>query len=297
MRKLLILLLLSGIILFSGCISSKKENGYTSVRDYKIGKELTQISKIIDENVDKIDKSSNNINKKSDSIIQEVEKIEKNNFYEKIQSHLNNIKKLAEEIREETITIKELSKELSISKIALNTAKDKVEDTNEDLKKIAKERDLALERLDKSESETKKTLQWLIFASILGFGGSVALFVMGNKMGLGGAIASISILILAITVSQYIMIIAWGGLAIIAIIVLFIIYEAYVQRLVNKELVETVEMTKENMDKDNRIKVFGEGKNTGLAGKLQSKITSNAVKKQKKKLGSLWKINKKNPSG
>ena len=68
----------------------------------------------------------------------------------------------------------------------------------------------------------------------------------------------------------------------------FIVWHLFVNRKTIFELVETVEVAKDNMSEDAKTKVFGDNKNPGLADKLQSPSTKTVVKTEKKNIGNLW---------
>ena len=123
----------------------------------------------------------------------------------------------------------------------------------------------------------------LLLIGILGVGASFFLIVQGNlKWGIGGAVACGTVLALSVTLIEHLQIIAWVGSAIIILLIVYALWQAWIQRQALKQTVLTAELAKDKMDIVAKAVVFGkdeDGKDHGEAGKIQTKSTEKLIKK------------------
>ena len=263
------------IMFLSGCNLFKKiihpNNSIVDKLNYTSEK-IEKISSDIKESNKEIDNKANNIKREAIKIENEIVK-------DKITDNSN-------KIISESGKISNYNEDLIDTQKDVKKAGEDVNKINKDLIILKEERNKALED---AKSQTKRTFQYMIMLCVVAFGAAIALIIMGNvKFGIPAAIASVVTLLLLIVISQHLVLIGWIGMGIIGLIGLVLIYETFIQKKVQKELVESTEIAKVNMSDEERKKVFGEGKEKGLLGKFQSENTSKMVKKQKDKIGKLW---------
>jgi len=282
MKNLTILITLLIILFLSGCNLFKKQP--INIPNYQAEKDITNVSTNIKESTNDLSKANDNIRKGANDIKDEVKKIEKKNL--DINPNLDKITNNSDDILDETNNIENITQKLNSTQGTLEIAKDKIGNIEKNLETLTKERDKAIIERDKAtqkaQLQTQKTLRWIIFACLICFGISITLFIQGNRAGIAGAIGSVATLILAITVSQHLMLIAWIGMGVLGIVVLFLIYEAIIQKNTNKELIKTTELTKEKLSEADKEELFGPKKAT--VDKIQSENTKKIVQEIKKKL-------------
>ena len=248
----------------------------------------------IEESTKKISTEANKINRETTEVERKVPADTKN----AIVPHIDSIKESSTTILEETTTINKASAELSGAKSLLDGAGKKIAVVEDALDKMTKERDKALEDKRKAEedrdSALHETLQWLIVGCIIGCGAFIVLFFYtGSKGGLFAAGGCGMVLIIAIFVNMYIVWLAIGGGVLLLLMVGWLLYNIYIKNKAFKEIVETVEIAKNELSPESKIKIFGEKPKEGYAKKIQSSATESEVKKVKNKIPELWKYNKK----
>ena len=271
MKKNLLLITII-ILLFSssGCnLFQKKNKSPIQFIDFKIKQNVNSSIDIIKNSTKEIEESANTILK----IAQEIQ------ISEEIQENIKSIIDNAMIIKEENINIKSTISSLKI-------VVDKIDEIEKISKEIENERNILSKKLEEAElsakAETRKLLQRIIFLSIAGFGISVALLFLGStKMGLVGISGSLATLILSIVVNQHIVIISYIGLIAIVLIILYLIYEGYLQKKIKRQLVETTELVKSNLSVEKKKEIFGE---KSKIKRIQDITTINEVRKIKSKL-------------
>ena len=272
MKKKNLLLITIVILLFftSGCdLFQKKDKSPIQFIDFKIKRDISSSIDVIDNSTKEIEKSANNILK----ISQEIK------ISEEIQSDIKLIINNVNIIKEENIKIKNTISSLKI-------VVDKIDEIEKISKELENERNILAEKLriteESAKAETRKLLQRIIFFSVLGFGGSVTLILLGNaKLGIVGIGGSLSTLLLAIVINQHIVLISWVGMGIIVLILLYLIYQSFIQGKIKRELIETTELVKENLLDEKREKLFGKKSDVK---RIQSPETENEVKRIKRKI-------------
>jgi hypothetical protein len=306
MKKSLVTLLLIGIFFANGCslFETQKPNP-TQFINLKADEDLRNASSKIDENTKIIEEKSDNIIKESTSIQENVTEASAKvpeDSKAVIVPHLDSIKESSKTIINDAISIEKANIDLGTAKELIKNAEDKVVTTNKLLEKLVDERDNALERekiaIEKKDSQMHRMLQWLIVACIVGVGVSIVVFFMsGSKLGIAGAAACGVILVVAIAIEAYFIYFAIAGGILLIGVIGILIYDAWEKRKALKEVVDTVEVTKDNLLPEVKEKLFGAGDDNGLMKKIQSSSTMRIVKNTKKKLPNLWDYARENKKG
>lgn len=129
---------------------------------------------------------------------------------------------------------------------------------------------------EEAASATQRMLRMLLVLCVAGLGLSVPLFLFVNRsLGSIVGVSSLAVLIVANTVIQYIDYLAIGGLILMALAGVFAIYLFYKRQVALKEVVETAEILKKNIDINDKEKIFGDN---GVANVIQSPETIKIVK-------------------
>jgi uncharacterized protein YaaW (UPF0174 family) len=254
--------------------------------DKKIGTAV----KNIDANTTIINDASKDIKDKAISIDDTADKIEVSIPEEnrtKVGPYVVSIKENSELIIQNTERIDQATSAIKSTSVELKTIKTKVKELDTALKKAIKERDKAIEE---KNSQFARMLRWLILACIVGAGLSMAAFIMyGSKAGMTGAAVCGIVLAVALAVQTYLVYLAIAGAIILAGLIGYIIYQAYIQRKALRETIDTVELTKNNLPIETKAKLFGEQKGeTGLMDTLQSPTTMKLIEKERNHLSPLW---------
>ena len=282
MKKKNLLLITIVILLFftSGCDLFQKNKEHLLIPDFKIKEDGNRAKNIIRDSTKIIEKKSDNISTVAVEIQSKIS--EKNN----IEFYLDDIKKDIKIIINDVKIINEENIKIKTTIPLLNNIIEKTETIEKLSKEIEIEKNKLEERLklaeESAKAETRKLLQRIIFISILGFGGSVALMLLGNaKLGIVGIGGSLSTLILSIVINQHIVLISWVGMGIIVILLLYLIYESFIQGKIKRELIETTELVKENLLDEKREELFGKKSDVK---RIQSLETENEVRRIKNKI-------------
>jgi len=270
MNKILLTTILSVLLLTSVCGCSKEQQYSPEYIDFQIKEDVNRSIDIIEKSTIKIEEKSNNILEVINSIPMIPIEIK-----EDIKFIINN----ARIIKEENTKIK--STIVSLKKVV-----EKIEKIEDISKQIEKDRNELKEKLriaeESAEAENRKMLQRIIFLSILGFGGSVALMLLGNaKIGTVGIGCSLSTLVLSIVINQHIILISWIGMGLILLIGIYLIYQAFIQGKIKKELIQTTELVKDNLTEEKKEEIFGK---KSEVKRVQSLNTENEVKRIKSKI-------------
>ncbi len=141
--------------------------------------------------------------------------------------------------------------------------------------------------IDKTPPAVAKSISWLpavVAVSVVLLGVSVALLFAGNKLGIMGLAGSGTVLVVAITVSRFLWLIAaLGGLVALGLAAL-LIYKIWQNRkeLMTKQfglidLVATVKQTQKFLTDKDKETMFGGKNDHGLAGDIQSPETEAIV--------------------
>ena len=194
MKRYILIILL---FLFCGGCGLFQSNNYINIPEFNVISDIQKSKDIVEKSSVIIKKETNNIRNEKNSIstITSIEKIDR--------------------------AVVDLNSAINL----LDNAEDKVNTIETILKKTTKERDAAVKE---KNDQMQKLFRWIILGCIVGFGASVAIIMMGStKMGITGIAASLSTLLLAITITQHIVLITWVGVGILGLIFLFLLYEGW----------------------------------------------------------------------
>ena len=282
MRSKLFIFLLLMLMAVIGC---EKVMQITNDPEFNTAKDTKQAVKKIEDIQEKVTDSSKTIRKEATDI--ELEDKEE-------------IKKKSETIIKETVKIDTATEELTTVRANLDKVKKEAEILDDSLKNVIKERDKALkdknEAIDKKNEKLHSLIRYLIVGCIVGVGiFAVVFFMYGSRFGIVGAAACALILTISIFVEAYFAYLALIGGVILVGLVGVLIWNVVVQKRAFKEVVNTVEITQDNLPEERRIKLFGGQGETGIMDGIQSRNTMYLVQKEKKKMSNLWtyaKVNK-----
>jgi hypothetical protein len=307
MKNKIILYVLLGLIFFGGCDMMCNKLGLfcptgppSQKPELEIQKDITKVEETIEDSSATIKKASGDIKEEADNINEETTEVQSkipNEAKEIIIPHLDSIKGSSGIIIENTAKIDTATTELASANKVLKGAGVKISTTEKALDDIVKERDRALAAKIKAEEERDsalhKAIRWLILACIVGAGAcGVFGFMYGSKACLTASIVCIVIMSVAIFVETYFVYLVIGGGVILLGLLGMLAYNIIIQKKAFKEVVETVEITKDSLPEEEKEKLFGKKHNTGIMDSLQSKETMALVKEEKSKISNLWNYSK-----
>lgn len=304
--KLFIILMLSMLVFNSGCKTMCDNFGIFCPKslitkpEFNTQEDINEAQKTIKESSDTIKEATNNISKEATNINQEANRAQDKvpiAIKPQIAPHIASIKQSSNNIMKDTNKINKANAELSGAKSLLDDIEKKVITTEKALDILAKERDDAVISRNKAEADRDsalhKSIRWLILGSIVG-AGALGIFglMYGNKLSLTLSATCIVIMSIAIFVETYFLYLAIGGGVILLGLVGVLIYNIIIQKRAFSEVVNTVEIAKDNLSEENRNKLFGGKNETGIMDSIQRKSTMEEVKKEKNKISILWKYAK-----
>lgn len=252
--------------------------------------DVTKVTEVINISADDILASATKIDKHVIDIKQETKVI---------TPSMAIIEKSADGISTESSKLKETSSNLTKAGVKLEISGRTIDDyvnraidaekANEDL---TKENDKLNEDI---KSGLNKMLKWIVGVCVVGAGAcaAMALFFGNVKGGLAGAAACLLIMTLAIGVGQYMTYIAIAGGVIVVGTLGVLGYQLLVQRRAISDNVWTQEVAKKQMSSDLKEKIYGNGKEKGQAGEIQSITTQKMIKNIKDKMPKGWNVMKK----
>ena len=294
--KIKLFLIVFMILFISGCGLFQTQDGNTQIPTVNAQQDISDATT-------KIKKSTEVIEEKTQHIAEEATKIQTNateanakipeESKKTVGPHLDSIKESSKSIVADTQEINKSTAQLGSATDTLVTAEEKVETLDKLLVTLKKERDDAIKAKEKAlkdkDAQLDKMLNWLIISCIAGAGLMLVVFVLlKSRTGIIGAGCCALVGILAITVKTYMIYLAIAGLGIFIFIIAALIWNIWIKERAFKEVVDTVEVTQDNLPSDVKNKIFGEGDDNGLMNKIQSPSTMSLVKQAKSKLPNLW---------
>jgi len=132
-----------------------------------------------------------------------------------------------------------------------------------------------------SKAMVFSVIKYMLPLGVLGIGAGMFLITQKQLMwGLGAIVSCVAILVITVALIEKLGPIAWIGAGIIVAVIVFAMWQVWLQRKALEQTTITVEKAKEEMDNDQKAAVFGTSeKDHGLAGKVQSKTTEKIIKK------------------
>ena len=282
-------LLLICIVLFLGCQQDIK-------RDYTTREDLQSVRDNLKENTDNITLETKNIQKETSNINQETDSIEEKIPLSDISyfgPHLQSIRRSSFNIYESCDSISQSVGNIKETDDILKISQSDISSMERDINIAIRQRDKAIEQRD---SQIRKMLNSLIISCIIGAGVfTVIFFLTGSKIGLVLSISCVIIISLAFFVEAYLSYIALVGAGFFVLLIGMLIYYAFQQkrnfekeRKALREVIHTVEVTKYNLPKENKEKLFGDKDNNGVMDIIQSKETMEAIKQIRDEMPALW---------
>lgn len=279
-------------------------------------KQIIKEQKLISDPIPQIDSVKKNILDSSGKIDESISKVQKNlDSIDKktndqfIKDRVSDIKILLSGISNWLAQTKSEASKLEAINVDIKTLRDDLVKTNKQfqdfieqskidqekaVKKVTEPLDKEIAKLKKSSEEGMKSV-YAIMASLAGIGaiivaiGAFVMFGMKDTVkGSGIVIGGMLMIGIAIAVIKQSMIISIIGSAAVAIIVIILILKIILdQRVVNKEVIQTNEITKNELRKaapDRAEKLYGSSDNLmpgDIESKIQSDVTINAVAKER----------------
>lgn len=285
MNKIKIFLIIT-LLTLVGCSGPQKNTN----PDENLINDVQYSQQKVKESTEKINDATNSIEEKSDNIINKSQKL----YAEKPSKDLETIGIDAKIIKEKNQEIKKAKEGLVEANVKLETVQRTAQNKEKQIKNLNKELSEVKEERDKLKEDVKtginKMLKWIIGGCIVAAGIFIALAAFGGnvKGSIIGGVACLAIMVIAITVSQYLVYIAILGLIILVGSIGIVGYQIFVQKKAIKENIYTQELSKKMMPKEIREKIYGRDGETGEAGNIQSKSTQKLVKKNKQKIPNFW---------
>jgi len=282
------------VLLCGGCNLFKRPP--TTIPELNTIKDIFQAQKTIEKSTTEIKAATSDIIKETQSIKNETNKTKTKVTLldrKKIEPHLNKIDESSVTIEKNIQEINTTVAGLSSATILLNNAGEKITNIEEALKKVGEERENAIKARDKAiqdkNSQLHKTLQWIIVGCIVFAGIFIVLFIMhGSKFGLTGSAICIVICSISIFIQTYfIYVVIAGGFILLGLISL-LVYNIIIKNKAFREVINTVEVTQDNLSLEDREKLFGGKGETGIMDTIQSRSTMNLIKKEKSRMSNLW---------
>jgi len=248
-----------------------------------------------------IDNSANKITNSAHSVKSHAETAELTSAKRDLDRHLDSIKKEADSIIKEARNVRaagiDVSKlAVSLQALALNvqTLTDRSVDLENRLFDGEQENEDLKQQLEQARSDRNAALRramlYMVVAGSIIIAICVTLFFTGNPKAIGGAVAGIVLIAVAMAVmamTKYMWLFgivgSIGALVVVGVMIYHIVdYIRHKKGL--EEVVETGEYAKSGMPEEWKEKVFGTKGESGRAGQIQSTATENLVKGIKQKI-------------
>jgi len=282
------------VFIFSSCehlpfMDEKIENPAPVVEEAI--KNNQEVSKGIKENTTETINKANDIKDEARSIIDKVPeatKIKVQPNVDKIDANANDIIALQKDMQTMSLALDKTAAELTTAK--------------NDYEKLAKQKAELLainqeitEQLNDANNEATRTrnayLTWLIIAGIIMLAVCGMAAARGETKAIWGAIGAAIVIVLSLAVSLYSMELAmYGaiGLAVAIAIGIYVAYKSYTEKKALKEVVHTMEATKEEMKEEEKMTIFGKGARPGVAFAIQSASTEKLVQEIRESKKKNW---------
>lgn len=299
MKSYLSIMILTMLLTCSGCLEGlwqKKDSPPFVPPKHNTQEDIETAKNIVRDSAKSIEDSTSSIVHEVTVIQTETDEVADNIPDEartETDRHLISIEKSSGIIAGDANEINTAVKKLTQSTYVLDTAGTKAAEDKKAVKILEKERDKALKERDEAieakNSALQKSLRWLVVASIVG---AAALGVFGfmykSKLSLTLSAVCIAIMSVAIFVQTYFIYILIFGGVLLAGLIGVLVWQIIVHQKAFKEVVDTVEITQDNLPTEVRNKIFGKEGEVGLMKAVQSPTTMELVKKEKQKMPQLW---------
>ena len=267
------------------------------IKRYNTKENIQSVRDGINTNTGSILKETKTINQEASSITQETGKLESKLPIENkktVENHLDSIKRSSSTIIESNKNIIFSANEIKKTDSILKLSQSDIINMEKDFNKTVAQRDKAIKERD---SQIRKMLNSLIISCIVGAGFfTVIFFLTGSKIGLIMSISSVVTISLAFFVEAYLSYIALIGAGFFVLLIGMLVFYSFKQkknfekeRKSLQEVIHTVELTKYNLPREQKEKLFGGNNNNGVMDAIQSKETMEAVKQIRDEIPSFLK--------
>lgn len=301
MKKYLMPLVIVLLLMSNGCDWFGGYKKPTVTANLNTKNDIKKAQEIITESSANIEKASTEIVSEAENIKTETTKIGSTVSEEdrmSIDPYLTKIQKHSDSIIADSHKITEATAVLASTHSYLDSASEKVGNIEGSLKKIEEERDALIKKLEEKNSEMDRILTYIIVGCVIlaGLFGVFFIFYQ-NKIGLVGAACCAVVMAIAIFVKTYFVYLAIAGGVIIVLLIAGLIYCVIIRRRAFKQVIDTVEVVKDNIPVETKTKLFGGEGETGIMDTIQTNSTMKLIKAEKNKLGNLWKYAKRKNGG
>jgi hypothetical protein len=294
MKKIAIISLIL-VMMTGGCFLFEPKS-VSNLPDYNTAQDVSKAQDSIGKVSKNVNSATKDINKENKTIREETYKTRDkipNGMINTINPHLSNIEQSSNVIDTKTSEINKYIAQLSEAQSLLQNAEEKIKNMENIINTLTKERDKAKEERDQAiadkNSQLHKMINWIIVGCMtLTVIFTVAFFFYGNRIGLMGAVTCGLLCLVAIFIETFFIYVAIAGGFIMVFLACALIYNVIIDKKAFKEMVETVEISQDNMDEDVKKNIFGGRGETGIMDTIQSKSTMNKVKREKQKMNKLW---------
>ena len=271
--------------------------------NYKASPAITEANTAIDGTRDKLAETAAGMTGDTQAIrknIGSIERILPEKLRHRVSGKTNNIRESADSIdaHAEAIEIEEanlvaVQEKLSSASAQITQMERYVGEFQEAAISALAERDAALKEAEKANQKAKdasrSALKWLILLCTVGGGAGIAVMVFGH-FSIGGilTVSSGCILVFAIAVDQYFNYIAYGGVAIILLAIMYLVYMIVIRNRAVEEIVHTTEIAKQKLPPAKRKEIFGHKEDGGGAHNIQSKSTEYLVNSARQRFRASW---------
>lgn len=245
-------------------------------------------------NVKDASKQTNDIGKKVDDSATTIEKhttdIEKNTPETSkpvIQPSIDGIRGETKELKDSSNELKLVSDRLKDAETKLSNEKSNVDKWVKYAGKADDQISALQKKLDDAQSENnemfKKAMLYLVVICVIGLGVcSVLIFWLQNKTAVMVAIGFATTMAIALGVSFYMKAIAVVAISVLGVAFLgvlgYMAYQLFLTKKIEEELVQTNEITKQQLEPAARERLYGYGAEPGKIDLVQSKATKARVK-------------------
>ena len=267
--------------------------------------EVENPSPVVEEVIKITQESSDLIKKNTDETVRKAEEIKKDakiiidkvppEIKPQIKPEVDNIDKLASEIiflqedmKNQSLKMDEVNNDLRAALVNINTITSQKTELLKRNKQLTK--DLAKAKEEKAKALFGKLVYLIIASVVLGALCLVSAF-RGDKKAIWGAVTAAVIIVTSLAISFYMtefalvgFIAIVGGLALVG----YNAYKSHIDKKANKELVHTVEMTKDKLTLKDKREIFGDASLIGKSYMIQSNSTEKIVQKLRKEKKVDW---------
>lgn len=254
-----------------------------------VSSQLTETSKSVGDSANKVESSAKDIKDEANKIKSKAPAV---------KSEVNKIHKDADDILDETTNLKIASASLDQTVRQLATAKQQLESLENKIKAMKLEMAVKDEKIKKMDAEIAASVQtkmwWVIMIGIGLIAAAAIMLYNGNTKAIGLGIAGILVIIIAVGLAVYLKTFAIIGLAfvVMALIAAGVKYREIQTHAIYergfRELVHVIEVIKDLLDEETRLRIFGDRMHPGDIEKIQTEETKRLVLRTRQEEKAKW---------